>query len=76
MRVDRLACRAFEAVFQRRQTQHGGFLAWIARTMAAARPRCSVERRLLERAAIAWRAGRSGSDGGGTGGQCVVVQGV
>lgn len=50
----RLACKAFDVVFQRRQTQHGALLAWLRVQMAAVRPRSSTERLMLEDAAT-WR---------------------
>jgi hypothetical protein len=54
MNHDRLACKAFNVVFQRRQTQHRALLAWLRAQMAASRPSSSVERQMLESAA-AWR---------------------
>lgn len=60
----RLACKAFDVVFQQRQTQHGALLAWLGGQMAAARPCSSAERQMLESAA-AWRA--EDRDGHGSG---------
>ena len=54
----RLACKAFDVVFQRRQTQHRVLLAWIGRSLAAVRPTSNAESCILE-GAIAWRAGRA-----------------
>lgn len=50
----RLACKAFNVAFQRRQTQHGALLAWLRVQMAAVRPSSSAERQMLE-SAVAWR---------------------
>ncbi|KAF2794045.1 hypothetical protein K505DRAFT_361455 [Melanomma pulvis-pyrius CBS 109.77] len=61
--VQWLACKAFEAVFQRRQTQHCALLAWLRRSLAAARPSSAAERSLLEGAAATWRAGHGGDNG-------------
>ncbi|KAF2013655.1 hypothetical protein BU24DRAFT_242334 [Aaosphaeria arxii CBS 175.79] len=48
-----LAFRAFNAVFQRRQTQHRVLLAWLAQSLAAVRPPANTERCMLEDA-ITW----------------------
>lgn len=58
MTSDRLACKAFSAVFQRRQTRHHALLAWLRGRLAAARPSSCAERCMLEDAS-AWRAGRT-----------------
>ncbi|KAF2876099.1 hypothetical protein BDV95DRAFT_216780 [Massariosphaeria phaeospora] len=55
-----LACKAFGAVFQRRQTQHRPLLAWLDGSLAAVRPSSSAERRMLE-GATTWRGGRAGA---------------
>jgi telomerase reverse transcriptase len=51
-----IACKAFDSVFRRRQTQHGALLAWLAGALAAASPRTAAERCLLEGAVVAGRA--------------------
>ncbi|KAF2652082.1 hypothetical protein K491DRAFT_68676 [Lophiostoma macrostomum CBS 122681] len=58
--VQWLACKAFDVVFQRRQTQHRVLLGWIGRSLAAVRPTGSAETCMLEDA-IAWRTGRAGA---------------
>lgn len=55
MNHGRLACKAFDAVFQRRQTRHRALLAWLRSSLAAVRPSGSAERCMLE-GAISWRA--------------------
>lgn len=62
---DRLACKAFDAVFQQRQTQHRVLLAWLGKSLAGSRPFCSADRCILVNA-ITWRARGSG-DGAGDG---------
>jgi hypothetical protein len=49
-KVDRLACKAFLAVFQRRQTGHGALLSWLQKALVAARISDASERELLEAA--------------------------
>jgi hypothetical protein len=51
---DRLACKAFQTVFQRKQTQHGTLLAWLKASLFSTRISSAEERRMLEEA-IAWR---------------------
>jgi hypothetical protein len=48
--VDRLACKAFLAVFQRRQTGHGTLLSWLQKSLVAARISDASERGMLEAA--------------------------
>ncbi|KAF2831906.1 hypothetical protein CC86DRAFT_365819 [Ophiobolus disseminans] len=43
-----LACKAFVAVFQRRQTQHRVLLVWLEKSLAAVRISDTAERQLLE----------------------------
>jgi hypothetical protein len=50
-KADRLACKAFLAVFQRRQTGHGALLSWLQKALVAARISDASERELLEAAA-------------------------
>ncbi|KAL6709686.1 Telomerase reverse transcriptase [Coniothyrium glycines] len=45
-----LACKAFQEVFQRKQTQHGGLLAWLQAAIVGARASDVSERSLLEEA--------------------------
>ncbi|KAF1914917.1 hypothetical protein BDU57DRAFT_520136 [Ampelomyces quisqualis] len=45
---DRLGCKAFLAVFQRQQTQHGALLSWLHKTLVGARISDPAERRMLE----------------------------
>lgn len=49
----RLACKAFETVFQRRQTQHGILLKWIRGELRKTRMCSEREREMLE-GACAW----------------------
>jgi hypothetical protein len=51
---DRLACKAFQTVFQRKQTQHGTLLAWLKASLSSTRISSAEERRMLEDV-IAWR---------------------
>jgi len=48
--VHRLACRAFQAVFRRKQTQHRVLLVWLEKELKAVRFSDIEERRLLEAA--------------------------
>ncbi|KAF2710297.1 hypothetical protein K504DRAFT_430726 [Pleomassaria siparia CBS 279.74] len=60
-----LACKAFDDVFRQRQTQHRPLLTWLKRSLAAVRPpKNSAERSLIENAAVTWRAGHGGENGG------------
>ncbi|KAH9878518.1 hypothetical protein IAQ61_001790 [Plenodomus lingam] len=43
-----LACKAFQTVFERRQTQHGALLAWLKAELYAVRISNSTERSMLE----------------------------
>jgi hypothetical protein len=45
---DRLACKAFVAVFQRKQTQHRALLSWLEKSLVGARISDPAERRMLE----------------------------
>jgi hypothetical protein len=46
--TDRLASKAYLAVFQRKQTQHRALLTWLEKSLAAVRISDVAERRLLE----------------------------
>ena len=48
--VDRLASKAFLAVFQRKQTQHRVLLVWLEKSLAAVRISEPAERCMLESA--------------------------
>ncbi|CAI6341564.1 unnamed protein product [Periconia digitata] len=48
--VQWLACKAFDAVFQQRQTQHRALLEWLRGSLAAVRLSKGVERDMLEAA--------------------------
>ncbi|KAH9860521.1 hypothetical protein J1614_011852 [Plenodomus biglobosus] len=45
-----LACKAFQTVFERRQTQHGRLLAWLKSSLCAVPISSTTERGLLEEA--------------------------
>lgn len=47
---DRLACKAFQTVFQRQQTRHGALLAWLTIAYSSVRVSDPSERQLLEEA--------------------------
>ena len=47
---DRLASKAFETVFQRKQTRHGALLKWLRARLAAVRISSTTEREVLEAA--------------------------
>jgi hypothetical protein len=47
---DRLACKAFFAVFQQKQTQHRALLVWLETSLARARISDAEERCMLESA--------------------------
>ena len=47
----RLACRAFWAVFQRRQTRHATLLTWLNSSLAAVSPTCRTDARIMDNAA-------------------------
>jgi len=46
----RLACQAFRAVFQRRQTRHATLLAWLNSSLAAVSPTCRADARMMNNA--------------------------
>lgn len=50
---DRLCYRAFQSVFQRKQTKHALLLRWLAARAAAGRPRGAAERAALAQAVSA-----------------------
>jgi hypothetical protein len=45
---DRLACKAFLSVFQRKQAQHRALLVWLGKSLKAIRISDSEEKRMLE----------------------------
>ncbi|XTI92600.1 hypothetical protein V2W45_810284 [Cenococcum geophilum] len=45
-----LACQAFRAVFQRRQTRHATLLAWLNSSLAAVSPTCRADARMMDNA--------------------------
>ncbi|KAH7131937.1 hypothetical protein B0J11DRAFT_520386 [Dendryphion nanum] len=59
-----LACKAFDTVFQRRQTQHRVLLAWLGNSLVTSRPLCSADRCMLVNA-MTWPAGLGSGEGKG-----------
>jgi hypothetical protein len=47
----RLACKAFQTVFQRQQTKHRALLLWLGNSLKAVRISDAAERNTLEDAA-------------------------